>query len=59
MRAAHKPLAIQAGFLLWKGARHSHNGGDHETLDSLWGTITSGLVLTLILFWIVKLGLGS
>jgi len=28
-------------------------------LDSLWGTIISGLVLTLILYWIVKLTLGS
>ena len=28
-------------------------------LDSLWGTIISGLVLTLILYWIVKLALGS
>ena len=24
-------------------------------LDSLWGTVISGLVLTLILYWIVKL----
>jgi len=28
-------------------------------LDSLWGTVISGLVLTLILYWIVKLMLGS
>jgi hypothetical protein len=28
-------------------------------LDSLWGTVISGLVLTLILYWIVKLALGS
>jgi hypothetical protein len=28
-------------------------------LDSLWGTIISGLVVTLILYWIVKLALGS
>jgi hypothetical protein len=28
-------------------------------LDSLWGTIISGLVLTLILYSIVKLALGS
>ena len=28
-------------------------------LDSLWGTVIAGLVLTLILYWIVKLGLGS
>ncbi len=23
-------------------------------LDSLWGTVISGLVLTLILYWVVK-----
>jgi hypothetical protein len=28
-------------------------------LDSLWGTVISGLVLTLILYWIVKLALGN
>jgi hypothetical protein len=28
-------------------------------LDSLWGTVISGLVLTLILYWVVKLALGS
>jgi hypothetical protein len=28
-------------------------------LDSLWGTIISGLVLTLILYWIIKMALGS
>ena len=28
-------------------------------LDSLWGTIISGLVLTLILYWIVKAAIGS
>ena len=28
-------------------------------LDSLWGTVISGLVLTLILYWFVKLALGS
>jgi len=26
-------------------------------LDSLWGTVISGLVLTLILFWVVKTAL--
>jgi len=26
-------------------------------LDSLWGTVISGLVLTLILYWIVKTAL--
>ena len=28
-------------------------------LDSLWGTIISGLVLTLVLYYVVKLLLGS
>jgi hypothetical protein len=28
-------------------------------LDSLWGTIISGVVLTLILYYVVKLLLGS
>jgi hypothetical protein len=28
-------------------------------LDSLWGTVISGLVLTAILYWVVKLALGS
>ncbi len=26
-------------------------------LDSLWGTVISGLVLTLILYWVVKTAL--
>jgi hypothetical protein len=39
---------------------HPNNGGDMKNpLDSLWGTVISGLVLTLILYWIVKLALGS
>jgi hypothetical protein len=35
--------------------------GDHmkNPLDSLWGTIISGVVLTLILYYVVKLLLGS
>jgi hypothetical protein len=35
--------------------------GDHmkNPLDSLWGTIISGLVLTLVLYYVVKLLLGS
>jgi len=28
-------------------------------LDSLWGTVISGLVLTVILYFIVKAALGS
>ncbi|GIX28177.1 MAG: hypothetical protein KatS3mg123_2058 [Burkholderiales bacterium] len=28
-------------------------------LDSLWGTIISGLVITLILYYIVKFALGG
>jgi hypothetical protein len=28
-------------------------------LDSLWGTVISGLVLTFILYYLVKLLLGS
>lgn len=28
-------------------------------LDSLWGTVISGLVLTLILYYVVKFGLGA
>jgi len=28
-------------------------------LDSLCGTVISGLVLTVILYWVVKLALGS
>jgi len=28
-------------------------------LDSLWGTVISGLVLTLILYWIVKTSLAA
>jgi hypothetical protein len=26
-------------------------------LDSLWGTVISGLILTLILYWVVKTAL--
>jgi hypothetical protein len=28
-------------------------------LDSLWGTIISGLIITLILYYIVKFALGG
>ena len=28
-------------------------------LDSLWGTVISGLILTLILFYIIKFAMGS
>jgi len=28
-------------------------------LDSLWGTVISGLVLTAILYYVVKLALGA
>ena len=37
----------------------NHGGDMKNPLDSLWGTVISGLVLTLILYWIVKLALGS
>ena len=28
-------------------------------LDTLWGTVISGLILTLILFYIIKFAMGS
>ena len=39
---------------------HTYGGNNMKNpLDSLWGTVISGLVLTLILYWVVKLALGS
>jgi hypothetical protein len=28
-------------------------------LDSLWGTVITGLVLTIVLYWIAKMVMGS
>jgi hypothetical protein len=44
-----------------EGGVHPSTKEEHvkNPLDSLWGTIISGLVVTLILYWIVKLALGS
>jgi hypothetical protein len=56
-------LRFQAGLLIVEGGTPPAQPTTEETmknpLDSLWGTVISGLVLTLILYWIVKLGLGS
>jgi hypothetical protein len=54
-------LPFEAGLVCWKGGVHPSTKEEHvkNPLDSLWGTIISGLVLTLILYWIVKLALGS
>jgi len=54
-------LPFEAGLVCWKGESTPANKEENvkNPLDSLWGTIISGLVLTLILYWIVKLALGS
>jgi len=54
-------LPFEAGLVSWKGESTPPNLEENmkNPLDSLWGTIISGLVLTLILYWIVKLALGS
>jgi len=54
-------LPFNAGRVSWQGVSTPPNLEENmkNPLDSLWGTIISGLVLTLILYWIVKLALGS
>ena len=54
-------LPSKAGRVSWKGELTPHTKEEYvkNPLDSLWGTVISGLVLTLILYWIVKLALGS
>ena len=54
-------MPSEAGLVSWKGESTPHTKEEYvkNPLDSLWGTVISGLVLTLILYWIVKLALGS
>jgi hypothetical protein len=54
-------LPFETGLVSWKGESTPATKEENvkNPLDSLWGTIISGLVLTLILYWIVKLALGS
>jgi hypothetical protein len=54
-------LPFEPGLVCLKGESTPANQEENmkNPLDSLWGTIISGLVLTLILYWIVKLALGS
>jgi hypothetical protein len=43
-------------------AGHSRqlSGGEMKNpLDSLWGTVITGLVLTIVLYWIAKTVMGS
>jgi hypothetical protein len=58
---AYQQLAIRGRSSILEGGVHPSTKEEHvkNPLDSLWGTIISGLVLTLILYWIVKLALGS
>jgi hypothetical protein len=54
-------LAIRGRSSILHEGVHPSTKEEHvkNPLDSLWGTVISGLVLTLILYWIVKLALGS
>jgi hypothetical protein len=39
----------------YTGPAFHHGGGDMKNpLDSLWGTVISGLVLTVVLYFVVK-----
>ena len=54
-------LPFEAGLVSWARGVYPSTKEEHvkNPLDSLWGTIISGLVLTLILYLIVKAAIGS
>jgi hypothetical protein len=48
-----RPLGISVAL------RQLSGGEMKNPLDSLWGTVITGLVLTIVLYWIAKTVMGS